>query len=165
MIVVAYILLLCALGVAVWPRRKAGWGDAWSPLRITALAASIVCVGLGVILIVSGAAEPGEPRDWEIWPVAGAFLAGSALSGAGIAVRQGRKAGILRGVGFLLMLGAFAVPSTLTLLSPVLILLAAAGPGRGRWHATPAPPRSRPPERAQASQADGPGARTIRWQG
>ena len=117
-------------GAIVWMLRRptATWilrlrGPDQERVRIVAavLVAALGAIGVAVLGVQLG--EEGEPEVLG-WAISGAVILGAVLYVAGLLAWRGGRAVGLRRIGWLLMVAAFAIPSTITLALPLAALLA-----------------------------------------
>lgn len=122
------LMYAAALVVAVLATTvAAGWVRAGGPERVVRMRIVTGAVAAGYALVVVGlVAFPAEGGSAAAWAIAATAAAGGLLYGAGLVRWYGSAAWLLRLVGWVLMFGAAAVPSHLTLLLPLVAALAVA---------------------------------------
>jgi len=162
------VLLLLAYaflaGVMVWAlgRRGGPWvlqlserGQQGVRLAVLTLDVAVGAIGIAVLGL-----QLGDHAHVLGWIIGGAVSLGSILYAAGLLAWRGDRALGLRVLGWVLMLVAFVLPSTLTVGLPVVALLAVAPErGKGRFGrrgarkpaAGVAPPAVAPPAAASAA--------------
>jgi hypothetical protein len=141
-------------GVLVWAlgRRGGPWVLRLSEpgqqrVRLAALTLDTAVGALGIAVL---GLQLGDHAHLLGWTIGGAVSLGSILYAAGLLAWRGDRALGLRVLGWVLMVAAFVIPTTLTLGLPLVALLALA--------LAPSPSRSR----RAGLQADGPArARAI----
>jgi hypothetical protein len=126
-LLVAYAVLA---GVLVWSlgRRRGPWIlELREPARQRVrLAAAVLDTGAAALGIAVGGlqlADDGQPHLLG-WTIAVALTLGSILYATGLLTWRGGQALGLRTLGWLLMVAALAIPSTLTLALPLVAPLA-----------------------------------------
>jgi hypothetical protein len=124
---VAYAVLA---GVVVWSlgRRGGPWilelrEPARQRVRLAAAALDTVAAALGIAVLGLQLADDGQPHLLG-WTIAVALVLGSAVYAAGLLAWRGGQALGLRTLGWLLMVAALTIPSTLTLALPLVAPLA-----------------------------------------
>jgi hypothetical protein len=116
-------------------------------VRLAALTLDTAVGALGIAVL---GLQLGDHAHLLGWTIGGAVSLGSILYAAGLLAWRGDRALGLRVLGWVLMVAAFVIPTTLTLGLPLVALLALA--------LAPSPSRSR----RAGLQADGPArARAI----
>lgn len=127
MLLLAYA---CLAGVIVWVfgRRGEPWvlrlgepGQQRVRLAAGVLDSAAGAVGLAVLGLQLGGADHAQVLGWAI---GGAVSLGSILYAAGLLAWRGGQALGLRILGWVLMVAALVIPSTLTLGLPLVALLA-----------------------------------------
>jgi hypothetical protein len=126
-LLVAYAVLA---GVVVWSlaRRGGPWilglrEPARQRVRLAAAVLDSVAAVLGIAVLGLQLADDGQSHLLG-WTIAAALTIGSVLYATGLLTWRGGPALALRVLGWLLMVAALAIPSTLTLALPVVAPLA-----------------------------------------
>ncbi len=126
MILGAYLLLLLAV---VWMALRLP--DPWlsrlnvrrqQTARTLVMIPTVLLVVLGVI-IVGLQVGRDAPHSALAWLIAALTLAGSLLYGLGVLAWDGRRAFLLRAIGWAMLVVALVIPSTATLALPLVALL------------------------------------------
>jgi hypothetical protein len=124
-LLLAYAFLV---GVIAWTLRRRG--GPWI-LRLSEpgqqrvrLAAGMLATAVGAIGIAVLGLQVGDHAHVLGWTIGGAVSLGSIMYAAGLLVWRGPQALGLRVLGWVLMVAALVIPSTLTLGLPLVALLA-----------------------------------------
>jgi hypothetical protein len=128
-LLVAYAVLA---GVVAWAlgRRGGPWILRLSEpgrqrVRLAAAVLDALAAALGLAVLGLQLADDGPPHVLG-WAITAALLLGSVAYAAGLATWRGGQALGLRVLGYVLMVLALAIPSTLTLTLPLVAPLAVA---------------------------------------